>query len=237
MPSAALISYLLQGAVVTLELTAASLVIVIASSLSLALARMSQRRLLRLAGGFVIETFRGTSALVQLFWVYYVFPLFGLNLPPFLSAAIVLGLNSGSYFSEIIRSSLIAVPRGQLEAARALHLPRGYVFRRILVPQALPLILPGFGNMLVSLLKFTSFASLVTVQDLSFRASMIRTTYGETGPTYSATLVIYFVLALGLGRGVKALERMAGRAAGHETGRSKPSLDDSSHVPVWALAR
>ncbi len=197
---------------------------------------MSRRRLPRFIGGCIIETFRGTSALVQLFWVYYVFPLFGLNLPPFLSATIVLGLNSGSYFSEIIRSAFVAITSGQREAALALHLPRTYVFRRILLPQALPLIMPGFGNMLISLLKFTSLASLVTVQDLSFKASMLRTAFGQSGAIYTATLIIYFILALVLGRGVRALEYKAAIAAGRETERTH-SGSDSFRVPRWALSR
>jgi polar amino acid transport system permease protein len=228
--------FLLQGALVTLELTAASLIVVMISSFTLAVLRMSPHRAQRYFAGFIVETFRGTSALVQLFWMYYIFPLFGLNVPPFWAAIIVLGLNSGSYLSEIIRSSFMSVSLGQREAATALHLPKLYVFRHILLPQALPVLLPGFGNMLVSLLKLTSLASLVTIQELSFRASQLRTNFGETGPTYAATLFIYFLLALILGRGVKIWERKAARAAGREIGQASGSQRKSA-VPDWALAR
>ena len=226
--------FLLQGVEVTLALTFAAMLLVVPVAFALALARLSKWRIVRFCGGVVVETFRGTSALVQLFWVYYVLPLFGIDVPAFSAAVIVLGLNSGSYFSEIVRSALGSVLAGQREAAIALHVPRLYAFRRIVLPQALPVIIPGFGNTLIGMLKFTSLASLVTIQELLFRASLIRTSLGETGPVFTVTLIIYFSLALALSGAVRTLEKAAARWAGRDPG-TKPGARSASPVPSWAL--
>lgn len=233
---ASFLPFLLAGIPVTLQVTFLAMGLAIPVALLLALGRMSQWRLARWCAGFVIETFRGTSALVQLFWAFYVLPFFGINLPPLWAGVLVLGLNEGSYFAEVVRPALASVLGGQRDAAIALHLPRRYRFFRIILPQALPVMIPPFGNALIGMLKFTSLVSLVTLQDLSFRASLIRTTLGESGPVFAATLVIYFVLAMIMVAGVKLLEQVVNRWAGREI----PSIWDAfrqpaSRVPGWAL--
>ncbi len=228
--------FLLQGIPVTLEVTFLAIALSIPVSLILALGRMNAFWVVRWSAGLVIEGFRGSSALVQLFWAYYVLPFFGINLPPFWAGVIVLGLNEGSYFAEVVRPALLSVVAGQREAAIALHLPRLYRFFRIVLPQALPVLIPPFGNSLIGMLKFTSLVSLVTIQDLSFRASLIRTTIGESGPIYAVTLLIYFVLAMGLVAGVRLVERAANRWVGKPTPDSKFwSLRQATSVPSWAL--
>jgi polar amino acid transport system permease protein len=170
-----------------------------------------------------------------------VLPLFGLSLPPLVCGVVVLGLNEGSYMSEVVRAGLDAVPRGQREAAIALGLPARYRLFRVILPQALPLMVPPFGNELITMLKFTALVSLVTIQDLSFRASLIGDTLGESGPIFGLTIVVYFILALILGGLVRLLERWVARWAGRQgAGVAAPhgtrlTAAPPSAVPAWAL--
>jgi polar amino acid transport system permease protein len=233
--------FFLGGIPVTLEVTVLAMAVAVPVAVILALGRKSPHALVRWPAGFVIELFRGSSALVQLFWAFYVLPLFGLSLPPLVCGVLVLGLNEGSYMSEIVRAGLDAVPKGQREAAMVLGLPARYRLFRIILPQALPLMVPPFGNELITMLKFTALVSLVTIQDLSFRATLIGDTSGHSGPIFGLTIVVYFILALILGLLVRLLERAVARRAGrHVTGVAAPhgamlTAAPPSRVPAWAL--
>jgi polar amino acid transport system permease protein len=233
--------FFLGGIPVTLEVTFLAMAVAVPVAVILAVGRKSPHALVHWPAGFIIELFRGSSALVQLFWAFYVLPLFGLTLPPLLCGVLVLGLNEGSYMSEIVRAGLDAVPKGQREAAVALGLPAHYRLFRIILPQALPLMVPPFGNELITMLKFTALVSLVTIQDLSFRASLIGDTLGQSGPIFGLTIVVYFVLALILGGFVSLLERAVARRTGrYATGVTAPhgqlfEAASPSPVPAWAL--
>jgi polar amino acid transport system permease protein len=223
------VPFLLMGIPVTLEVTALAMAVALPVSVLLALGRGSHLAVLRWPAGFVIELFRGSSALVQLFWAFYVLPFFGINLPALAAGVLVLGLNEGSYFSEVVRAGINAVPHGQREAAVTLGLSPRYRFFRIILPQALPIMIPPFGNALVTMVKFTSLVSLVTIQDLSFRANMIGTSLGDNGPVFEIIIFIYFALALLFGGCAKLLERWVNRRAG------RPETATRSSVPDWAL--
>jgi polar amino acid transport system permease protein len=201
---------------------------------------MAEWRLVRWPAGFVIETFRGTSSLIQLYWAFYVLPFFGIQLSPLVAGVLVLGINEGSYFSEVVRAAFGTVLSGQRDAVISLHLPPRYRFFRIMLPQALPLMIPPFGNSVVGMLKFSSLVSLVTLQDLSFRAGMIRASLGDSGAVYGLTLLIYFLLSLLLIAGVTQLERIvnlrAGRALPVAAVPNAPKRRNSS-VPAWAFGR
>ena len=233
--------FFLGGVPVTLEVTFLAMAVAVPVAIILAIGRKSPHAFVRWPAGFVIEFFRGSSALVQLFWAFYVLPLFGLTLPPLVCGVLVLGLNEGSYMSEVVRAGLDAVPKGQREAAVALGLPARYRLFRIILPQALPLMVPPFGNELITMLKFTALVSLVTIQDLSFRASLIGDTLGHNGPIFALTIAVYFVLALSLGVLVRLLERAAARRAGRHVTEATvphgalitPALPSS--IPAWAL--
>jgi polar amino acid transport system permease protein len=226
---------LLKGIPVTLGVTFLALAVAVPTAFLLALGKSSRWGAARLAAGFVTEVFRGTSALVQLFWAFYVLPFFGINLSPLVAAVLVFGLNEGSYFSEVVRAGLASVRAGQLEAAVTLHLPQRYRFFRIILPQALPVMIPPFGNSVIGMLKFTSLVSLVTIQDLAYRAGAIRSTVGASGPVYGATLLVYFGLAILLGRAVKVLEYVVNRHAGRTV--RTDATRRRSPVPAWALGR
>src|SRR5262249_43429519 len=149
--------------------------------------------------------------------------LFGLTLPPFVCGVAVLGLNTGSYMAELVRAGLDAVPKGQREAAVTLGLPRGYRFFRVTLPQALPLMVPPFGNELITMLKFTSLVSLATLQALSFRATLIGDTLGANAAVFGLTIVVYFGLALVLAGLVRLLERAVARWAGRQLQATGPA--------------
>jgi polar amino acid transport system permease protein len=227
---------LLKGIPITLELTFAAITLVVISGLILGLGRSSRSRAIKWPCGFVVEVLRGSSAIAQLFWAFYVLPFLGIDLSPFMAGVLVLGLNGGAYFSEVVRASLASVPKGQTEAAVALNLPPWYRLTRVVLPQALPLMVPPFGNALIDMLKFTALLSLITINELAYRADAIRSVLVEGAPVYGLTLLIYFLLALTFSLGVQRLERLANRWAGRPGGaRSRGGAGALSGVPRWAF--
>jgi polar amino acid transport system permease protein len=162
---------------------------------------------LRWIASVYVEVFRGTSALVQLFWFYFVLPLFGVQLPAMLVGIVVLALNAGAYGAEVVRGAIRAVPPGQREAGVALNLTRGQIMRRIVVPQAVPAMLPPAGNLLIELLKNTALVSLVTITDLTFRGQLLRSETLRTTEIFTLMLLLYFAVALLITAGVRLLER------------------------------
>jgi polar amino acid transport system permease protein len=233
------IPFLLQGIPVTIGVTVLALLVAMPVSVILALGRMSPWRVISWPTGFFVEIFRGTSALIQLFWAFYVLPFFGLPLTPLAAGVLVLGLNEGAYFSEVVRAALSSVMAGQRDAVVSLHLPRAYRFFRIMLPQALPLMIPPFGNTVLGMIKFTSLVSLVTLQDLSFRASMIRASTGDSAGVYGLTLAIYFCLSLMAVVAIKQVERAVNRRSGRvvQTAAVRTLLARPTVVPRWAFGR
>ncbi len=210
MPQA--VRLLLEGFWVTVELTLAGGALAVVCALCAGLARLSRDPILRwLATGYV-EVFRGTSALVQLFWFYYAFPLLiGLSLPAMAAGVLVLGLNVGAYGAEVVRGALLAVPRGQHEAAVALGFSRSQRMRHVIVPQAVLPMLPPAGNLAIELLKASALVSMITIADLTYAAGRIREHTLQTGVVYGVALLLYFALASALAAAVRGLERRLAR--------------------------
>jgi polar amino acid transport system permease protein len=142
-----------------------------------------------------IEFFRGTSLLVQLFWVYYVLPFFGLSLEAFVAGVVALGMNFGAYGAEIVRAGILAVPKGQWEAAHALNFSPTKRIKRIIIPQIFPIILPPAANLTVELLKATALVALVTVVDLTFEAKQINSITWLSAQCFGTALLIYYIMA------------------------------------------
>ncbi|OGG56154.1 MAG: ectoine/hydroxyectoine ABC transporter permease subunit EhuC [Candidatus Handelsmanbacteria bacterium RIFCSPLOWO2_12_FULL_64_10] len=202
-----LLPFLLSGAVVTVELTVgAAGVACVAASLA-GLGRLSRRRPVRWLAGTYIEAFRGTSALVQLFWAYFALPLVGISLDAMTAGVLALGLNTGAYGAEVVRGAIRAVPQGQHEAALALNLTNAQKMRSVILPQALVAALPPAGNLLIEMLKNTSLVSLITISELTFRGQMLRAETLRTVEIFGLLLIVYFLLALLITSGVRALER------------------------------
>jgi polar amino acid transport system permease protein len=201
---------LAQGLLTTLEVTvgaaAVALVMSFAGGLGRRLTRPGARPLRWLAIAY-IEVFRGTSALVQLFWVFFVLPFFGITISPLAAGIIVLGLNIGAYGSEVVRGALDVVPRGQSEAATALNLSRARTLWRIVMPQALPVMVPPAGNLLIELLKGTALVSLISLGELTFRAQTLRADTLRTTEIFTVVLLMYFGVAAMFTAGMRGLER------------------------------
>lgn len=198
---------LANGALVTLQITFFAQLIVVLMSFVIALMRLSPWRVLRWIATVYVEILRGISALVLLFYLFFILPLFGISLSPMTTGVLGLGLTFSAYGSEIVRSALSNVSRGQREALQALDFDSITAFRRIVLPQALPFMLPPMGNQLVELLKTTSLVSLITLSDLTFSGGQLITTLGQQTLIWSIVLVCYFVMAWPMSWLVKRYER------------------------------
>lgn len=208
-----LLPLLLEGTLLTIRITLLAALLAATLALFAALAKMSRWRLLRWVANIYIEVFRGTSLLVQLFWLFFVLPLppFNLSLSPFTVAVLGLGLNIGAYGAEVMRGAFAAVPRGQMEAAIALNIPPLHRFIDIVLPQALLNAIPPGTNLLIELLKGTSLVSLITLADLTFRANQLVEATFRSGEIFLLTLIIYFVLAQAINMAMRLLERRLSR--------------------------
>ncbi|MEQ7918360.1 ectoine/hydroxyectoine ABC transporter permease subunit EhuC [Xanthomonas sp. WHRI 1810A] len=198
---------LANGALVTLQITFFAQIVVVVMSFVIALMRLSPWRALRWIATVYVEILRGISALVLLFYLFFILPLFSISLSPMTTGILGLGLTFSAYGSEIVRSALANVSRGQRDALRALDFDSITAFRRIILPQALPFMLPPMGNQLVELLKTTSLVSLITLSDLTFSGGQLITTLGQQTLIWSIVLVCYFVMAWPLSWLVKRYER------------------------------
>jgi len=165
--------FLLEGAVTTLWLTAASLSAGLLLGIGLAVMRLSGNRILAGIAGLYCWVFRGTPLLVQLLIIYTGLPLFGLRFSVVQAALLGLALNEAAYLSETVRAGILAVARGQREAALALGLRRIQVFRLVIWPQALRIIIPPLGNSVNGLLKTTSVASVISMEELLRRTQIL----------------------------------------------------------------
>ena len=202
-----LLPALLRGALVTVAVTVLAAALALLLSFAVGLMRLAPSRAVRTVATAYVEILRGTSALVQLFYLFYILPLFGVRIDPFTTAVVGLGMNFSSYGSEIVRTTILSVDRGQWEAARALDMPGALALRRVILPQALAAMLPPFGNLLVELLKSTSLVSLITLTDLTFAGSRAIVSTGRPGIVWLLVLALYFVMAFPLSRGMRRLER------------------------------
>jgi polar amino acid transport system permease protein len=199
---------LLSGMIVTIEVFIVAVILTFITAFIAGFGRLSRFAAIRKVTSVYVEIFRGTSLLVQLFWIFFVIPMFGINLTPFETAVIAMGLNYGAYSSEIVRGSILAIPKGQTEAAIALNMTRGQRMRRVILPQAIRLMLPGFGNISIEVLKGTSLVSFITLADLTFKAnSLITFNIGLRDDIYITLLILYFVIALPLILLTRWLER------------------------------
>ena len=209
---------LLQGALVTLEITAAGAALALVCAVVAALAKLYAPAPFNWLAVAYIELFRGTSALVQLFWMFFVLPHFGILLDPIPVAILALGLNVGAYGAEVVRGAVLAVPRGQWEATIALNMTRTEALRRVILPQAFVAMIPPWGNLFIELLKSTSLVSLITITDLTFRAQQMNQTTFRTIEIFSIVLVFYLAIASIITVAMRALEERA--ASGMARGRA-----------------
>lgn len=205
---------LARGLAMTTWLTLCGCMLALGCAFLFGIGRTSDRRAVRAACLCYIEFFRGTSVFVQIFWLYYALPAFGILLSPMVAGILALGLNVGAYGAEVVRSAIAAVGHEQAEAATALNLTRRQAFRHIVLPQAIPRMIPVFGNNAVELLKATAVVSMISLSDITFQAQQYRIRTGQTIVPFAATLGLYFLLYLLIMRGVRWARRAHGLPAG-----------------------
>jgi polar amino acid transport system permease protein len=216
MPPFDLLPRLLDGLRVTILLVVTAGALGLVVSFVAGLARLSARRAIRALATTYVEVFRGTSALVQIFFWAFVAPLLGVDLPLFVAGVVALGLNVGAYGSEVVRGAILAVDRGQREAAIALNMPHWLMMRRVVLPQAVLAMLPPFGNLCIELMKGTALVSLIAITELTFAGRQLLQTEGlaRREETYLLTLLLYLLLAIPIILVVRRLERRVGRGMG-----------------------
>jgi polar amino acid transport system permease protein len=204
---AVLVPQLLNGFWVTISITVSAAFISIVLAFVTGLAKLSRSMFVRGPAIAYAELFRGTSLLVQLFWLYYVLPHFGILLDATLVGIFAVALNFGAYGSEFVRGAVQAVPKGQWDAITALNIGYRSAMRDIILPQAIVAMIPPYGNLMIQLLKSTSLVSLITIQDLTFAAYQLDQFTGETTKIFSIVLAVYFAMALCISMLFRSLER------------------------------
>jgi polar amino acid transport system permease protein len=179
-----------------------------------ALAQRTGFRPLTMAVRESVEFIRSTPLVLQIFFVFYVGPQFGIRLSPWTSGMIAIGLHYASYLSEVYRGALEAVPRGQWEASKALNLSTRRTYAGIVLPQALPAALPGMGNYLVGIFKDTPMLSVIGVAELMHTANALGSeTYRFLEP-YTLVGIIFLAISLPTAAGLRAFEAWVRRALG-----------------------
>jgi polar amino acid transport system permease protein len=227
-------SRVLKGLWYTILLTVVSMAIGIVLGVILAVMRLSQNPLLSGASWIYIWFFRGTPVLVQLlvwFNLAFLYPHVSIGVPfgpsfasananalitPFLAAILGLGLNEGAYMAEIVRAGILSVEFGQSEAAQALGMTRGVTLRRIVLPQAMRVIIPPTGNETISMLKTSSLASVITVTELLYAVQLIYSVNFKTIPLLITASIWYLIVTSLLTIGQYYIERHFARGSARE---------------------
>jgi polar amino acid transport system permease protein len=185
----------LMGAVVTAKLTGFAFVVAVIIGLGLAFLRISPSRWVRAPAVFYVETFRSTPALVQLVWIYYALPILtGVQLNNFVSVGIGLGLHTAAYYCEVIRTGILAVDRGQIDAAKAIGMRGGQAMRRIILPQAIRYMVPPFMNETANLIKLTTLGSVLAVYELLHASNNLITNTYRPLEIYTAVAAVFAMI-------------------------------------------
>ncbi|GAC1033973.1 amino acid ABC transporter permease [Pseudomonas sp. No.21] len=206
---------LLKGAVVTVQVTAGSFLLSSIIGLVFALMMVSKVRAISLFAIAVVNVIRGLPIIVQLFYIYFVLPDFGIQLSAFQAGVIGLGIAYSAYQAENFRAGIQAIHQGQIEAAESLGMRGAMVMRRVVLPQAFRIALPPYGNTLVMMLKDSSLVSTITVAEMTRAGQLIASSTFENMTVYTLVALLYLALSLPLSYGLRRLEARIGK-------RSKP---------------
>lgn len=217
-----------EGVQTTIILTIAGSIGTIIIALILGLAMTSPHAWLHIPARIIVEFFRGTSLLVQLFWLFYVFPVaFDIHLDPLMCGIVALSLNYGAYSAEVVRSSIKTVNQGQWEAAIALSLSPTRRMIRVIFPQAWALMIPSLATLLIQLLKGTAVVFFITLSDLTDKIQQLRQSTGDTIFAFTVGLLIYFALAWLIQELMNLLERQATKRLGRRRPNSRSDRRDA----------
>ena len=199
---------LLSGLYVTLEITAISLVIATIIGLSFGMMSISKNKILKIIATIYVDILRGTPLIVQAFFIYFGLPAaFNLKIPAFVAGVLCISLNAGAYMVEIFRAGIMAVDKGQMEAARSLGLPYGKTMKLIILPQAIRNMIPAIINQFIISLKDTSLLSVIGIRELTQSGEIIIATSYRVFETWSFIAIFYFIMIMALTYVARSVER------------------------------
>lgn len=223
-------SAILEGLSTTIWATVGGIAVTVVLSFAAGLAMLSRSRTVRVVARTYVEVFRGTSEVVQLFWLYFVLPvLVGFQLVPLFAGILVLGLNHGAYGAEIVRGAVQSVPRTQFEAATALNFGPVTRMVRVVLPQANVETAPPFSNLFVQLMKSTALLYFISAGEMTERGELLRPVFGQDIVLiYSVELVFYLLIAIVITVVMRYLEQVGAR----RLGRTPPKR--SRWIPMWS---
>ena len=178
------------------------------------LGQRTQFKIINIINREIVEFIRSTPLLIQLFFVYFVGPQFGITLSAWVCAMITIGLHFGTYLSEVYRGALEGVPKTQWEACRALNFTTLYTYRRIVLPQAFPIAIPGMGNYLVGIFKDTPLLSTIGVAELFHAATAVGGYHYRYLEPYTIVGIIFLALSIPAAMGIRRIERSVNKAQG-----------------------
>jgi len=204
--------FILGGAGLTIVICVGSIVLATALAVLGALGRLSRNPVIFGVAALYVSLVRGTPLLVQIIFVFYALPQLGIVIPALPAGIIALGFNYGAYMTEIFRAGIQAVPRGQREAAEALAMPERLVMRRIVLPQAVRIVIPAIGNEFIAMIKDSALVSIIGVTELLWRAEAIGTQKFRTLEAILIAALVYWVLTIIFSFFQERLERRMARA-------------------------
>ena len=213
------VSVIADGLLITLEATLGGIAIASVLAVVFGLGMLSRSRIVRTLARIYVEIWRGTSEVVQLFWVFFVLPvLVGYQIVPLVAGIVVLGMNFGAYGAEIVRGAVQSVPREQYEGCVALSMTAAQRLRRVILPQALVEMLPPFNNLFIQLLKGSSLLMIIGVSEMTRQAYRVliprNVDVASTAMIWTIVLVFYLVLAILITMGMRWLERRSAALVG-----------------------
>lgn len=185
---------MLTASLMTIELTVLSLIFGTILAIIIAFMRISKNKLIKNIARFYLWIFRGTPLILQLFFLYYALPTWGITLSPFAAAVIGLSLNSAAYTAEIVRGGIISIHEGQYEAANVLGMTYRQTMFEIILPQTIRNILPAMGNQFIGMLKDTSLVSTIAMVELMRQAQLVGSATFKYTEVYITAALIYLLL-------------------------------------------
>lgn len=199
---------LLQGAIITIEITAMSVGCGFLIGMFMSLANLSNIWIIRALARCYVDIIRGTPLLVQIFLIYFALPMIiGQRIDPFVAAVTACSINSGAYVSEIFRAGIQSIDKGQMEAGRSLGLSWAQTMRYVIMPQAFKAIIPPLGNEFIAMLKDSSLVSVIGFEELTRRGQLIIAKTYASFEIWGAVAMIYLIMTLTISRIVAYLER------------------------------
>jgi ectoine/hydroxyectoine ABC transporter permease protein EhuD len=187
--------FLLKGTWVTITITCVSMAISLIGGLVIGLARISRRKIVRLPATAFVDIIRGTPLLLQIFYIYYVLPLYGIRLEAFQSGVIGLSMNYSAYLAEVYRAGIQAIPHGQREAAQSLGMSQALVMRRVVLPQAVRIVIPPIGNYFIALFKDSALVSVIAISELLRSGELLASTTYKHFEIFTMVAAIYMAIS------------------------------------------